>query len=398
MRLNNKLSQWQQAGLIDKHTVQNITEYEKSSSKPVVLWAAGGLGAFAIIVGIVSVVAANWLYMPDEVKLGIDLILCVLLAFAVFKTCLSAEATQEKLWLREILVIVYYGFTLASMALIGQIYQLGGSMAKLLLVWTIATVPLVLLARGKFVATIWVVGTAITYGLNIDAFNDFARYRLDLNRDTLETIIISLTLIGPLLFIYLSRVRWLLQHRPVYAEEISRYSWLVIVAAGFFAQFLWYERTTANDISTTVFVVSGVATALTAALIPALYKDTHRNTHLAMRVVLLTVFILGFAACWHSTSMNLVGALTNLAYLCILAWAALKIGSTPLFNVLTAVISIRILFIYFEVFGSMLQTGLGLIVGGILTLLLAWLWFKKSSNLAEKLTNAEQGSGGLHDE
>jgi len=398
MLLNRKLSQWQQAGLIDKHTVRNITEYERSSSKPIVLWAAGGLGAFAIIIGIVSVVAANWLHMPDEVKLGIDLALCAVLAIAVYKVCLSVETAQEKLWFREILVIIYYGFTLASMALIGQIYQLDGSIAKLLLVWTIATVPLVLLARGKFVAILWVVGAAITYGLNIDAFYEFAKHTLGFSRDTLETIVISLALIGPLLFIYLSRIRWLLQHRTVYAEEISRYSWLVIVTGGFFAQFLWYERNIINEISMTVFLVTGVATGITAILIPVLYNNNHANTHLAMRTVLLTVFILGFTACWHSSSMNVVGALTNLAYLCILAWASLKIGSTHLFNFLTAVISVRILFIYFEVFGSMMQTGLGLIVGGILTLLLAWVWFKKSSNLAEQLTTGEQAVGDSHDE
>ncbi len=398
MLLNRKLSQWQQAGLIDKHTLKNITEYERVSSKPVVLWAAGGLGAFAIVVGIVSVVAANWLHMPDEVKLGIDLALCAILAFAVYKACLSVEMAQEKLWLREMLVIIYYGFTLASMALIGQIYQLDVTMAKLLLVWTIATVPLVLLARGKFIGTLWVVAAAITYGLNIYAFSDFAMHKLDFSRDTLETIVISLALIGPLLFIYLSRIRWLLQHRPVYAEEISRYCWLVIVAGGFFAQFLWYARNAAYEISMTVFLITGVATGITAVLIPALYKNNHANTHLAMRIVLLSVFILGFTACWHSYSLNAVGALTNLAYLCILAWAALKINSTRLFNFLTAVISIRILFVYFEVFGSMMQTGVGLIIGGILTLLLAWLWFKKSGNLAVKLTTGEQAVGGSHDE
>ena len=395
MLLNRKLSQWQQAGLIDKQIVQNITEHERSSSKPIVLWAAGGLGAFAIIVGIVSVVAANWLHMSDEVKLGIDLALCAVLAYAVYKVCLSVETAQEKLWLREILVIIYYGFTLASMALIGQIYQLDGSIARLLLVWTITTVPLVLLARGKFVATLWVVGAAITYGMNISAFYEFAWHTLGYSRDTLETILISLALIGPLLFIYLSRIRWLQQHRPVYAEEISRYSWLVIVTVGFFTQFLWYESNTIYDVSTTVFLIIGVATGITAFLIPVLYNKSHATSHLAMRIVLLTVFILGVAACWHSSSMNLVGALTNLTYLCILAWASLKIGSTHLFNFLTAVISVRILFIYFEVFGSMMQTGLGLIIGGFLTLLLAWLWFKKSSNLAKQLTTGEQRGGGL---
>ena len=397
MRLNKKLSQWRQAGLIDKHTVQNITEYEKSSSKPVVLWAAGGVGAFAIIVGIVSVIAANWLYMPDEVKLGIDLVLCAALAFAVYRVSSNAEATQEKLWLREILVFVYYGFILASMALIGQTYQLGGSIATLLLVWTIVTIPLVLLARGKFVAMIWVVGAAITYGSNIFKPLDYASYPFGFSRETIEIIVYTLVLIGPLLFIYLSRIRWLVRHRPVFAEEMSRYSWVVIITGGFFAQVFWYASHVADEISTTVFLITGVATVLTAILVPVLYNNSHANTQLAMRVVLITVFLLGFTAIWHSDSLNLVGALTNIAYLCILAWAALQIGSTPLFNFVTAVISLRILFVYFEVFGSMMQTGLGLIIGGILTLVLAWLWFKKSGNLAKQLSSEVPAMGGAHD-
>jgi uncharacterized membrane protein len=392
MRLNKKLTKWLDARLIDERTVQSILAFEKSTSRPVALWAAGGLGAFAIIIGMVSVIAANWLQTPPELKLAIDLVLCAALAFAVYKVCKNTEVTQEKLWLREILVILYFGFTLASMALIGQTYQLGGSVAKLLLVWTIATLPLVLLARGKFIAVLWVVGTAITYGLNVDALYKYTTHTLDFDRHDMEILAISLYLIGPLLFIHLSRLPWLLQHRPVFAREVSRYSWLVILMAGFFAQFLWYGRNL-NYVPFAVFIFSGFATAATAYLVPVIYKDSSTDTHRVMRVILAVVFLLGFSACWHQSSLDVIGAFTNLAYLCVLAWATLKIGSTPLFNLMTAIISIRILFIYFEVFGSMLQTGLGLISGGLLTLLLAWLWFRKSNNLAEHLGT---GSGQIH--
>jgi len=397
MRLNKKLYQWQKAGLIDELTLRNITEYEQSSSKPIVLWAFGGVGAFAIITGIVSVVAANWLYTSDEVKLAINLTLCAFLAFAVYKTCLTDKGNHEKLWLREILVIVYYGFTLASMALIGQTYQLAGSLAKLFLVWTIATLPLVLLARGKFVVALWILGTAITYGLNIDSFHEFAISKFGFSKLDMEAFTISLALLGPLLFIYLSRIPWLLQHRPLYAEEISRYSWLVIVVGGFFTQFLWYENNIVGSIPNIVFCITGLATAITLFLMPMLYATSHASAQLAMRVVLGTTFLLGFTACWHTSSMNVVGALTNLIYLCILAWASLKISSAFLFNFLTAIISIRVLFVYFEVFGSMMQTGIGLIIGGVLTLLLAWLWFKKSNSFAEKIKSEGRISGGSYD-
>lgn len=195
---------------------------------------------------------------------------------------------------------------------------------------------------------------------------------------------LSVVLTAPLQFVYLSRLGWLSRNRPVFASAISRVSWLVIIVAGFFLQFLWYEGGVVDDIPRTVLVVTGAAVALTLYLIPALYRESSANTHLAMRVVLASVYVLGATACWHDSEMNVVGALTNLAYLCILAWAALKVGSTPMFNFFTAAISIRVLLIYFEVFGSMMQTGVGLIIGGMLTLLLAWLWLKKSSKLAEQ--------------
>ena len=99
-------------------------------------------------------------------------------------------------------------------------------------------------------------------------------------------------------------------------------------------------------------------------------------------MVLGVVLVLGVIGVWHTRSNELMGALSNLAYLCVLAWAAIKIRNTYLFNVFTAFICLRILVIYFEVFGSMMQTGLGLIVGGVLTLLISWWWFKRSNKLA----------------
>ena len=392
MRLERKLARWQKAGLIDEQVAQSISDYEASSSSPVVLWAAGGLGAFAIITGIVSVIAANWLHTPDEVKLGIDLILCAVLALVVYRVCVSVEATQEKLWLRETLVTVYYGFTLASMGLIGQTYQLGGSIAKLLLVWTIATIPLVLLARGRFIAVLWCIAAATTYGMNIEPLYEFVKDTLGFEQEMIEITLLSIVLTVPLQFVYLSRLGWLSRNRPVFATVISRVSWLAIIVAGFFLQFLWYESGVFNGFPIAVLVITGAAVAVTLFFIPALYRDSPANSHLAMRAVLASVYVLGATACWHDSELNVVGAFTNLVYLCILAWAALKIGSTPLFNFVTAAISIRILFVYFEVFGSMMQTGVGLIVGGLLTLLLAWLWLKKSSNLAQQL------AGGAIDE
>lgn len=385
MKLSKKLIEWQKENVIDSTTANRITQYEKKRSKPLILWAIGGLGAFTIIVGFVSIIAANWLHTPDWVKLSVDLVACLAIAVALYRSIDREGSNTEKLWMREVLVIFYYGFTLASMALIGQTYQLGGSLAKLFLIWTIATIPLALLGRGKFLAVLWLFGSATTYLLNVETLHDFIR-TLTNSRHLSMAIFVSLYLLGPLFFILISRVPWLVRERPVAASEISRFSWLAIIAFGWMCQFLWYEGAIYGygDVSGYVIAICFIATAAMVYFIPALYSDEHSDTHLSMRVVITTVFLLGSTAIWHQYNLALVGALTNLLYLCVLAWAALKIKSTTLFNAVTALICLRIVFIYFEVFGSMLETGIGLIIGGALTLSIAWWWFKRSDALAQQ--------------
>jgi uncharacterized membrane protein len=390
MRLVKKLNEWHQQGLIDNATVSNIVAYEQGASKPIALWAAGGIGALTIIIGLVSVVAANWAQTPDEVKLGVDLLIAVLIAFALFKVCTRQAQHEQFLWLREVLVITYYGFVLASMALIGQTYQLGGSIAKLLAVWTIVCLPLVLLGRGRILAALWVTGSALTWTFGLEEFYRFLTQSLGINKQWVEPAIVSLYLLAPVVFILLSRIPWLLRHRPLMADHISRWSWLAIVVLGFVFQFLWYERIY-DPMIPAVVVICSIAIGLLLWWIPTLYATYSPQSHLAMRGVLALVLILGVSGSWHSENRyELVGAITNLIYLCVLAWAALKIGAGGLFNLATAIIGIRILFVYFEIFGSMLETGLGLITGGALTLLFVWLWIKKSGSLANKINDQQR--------
>jgi len=199
MGLSKKLGEWQDAKLIDSTTAEKISDFEKQKAKPIALWAFGGLGAFAITLGLISVVASNWMHTPDWLKLTVDLVLCLIIALTLFRVISQNSTSSRSQWLREILVIFYYGFTLASMALIGQTYQLGGSIAKLLLVWTLVTIPIVLLGRGKFLTVLWIVGTSVSYALNLDVFNDFIRQFIYQNYIA-EALLASLYILSPFLF------------------------------------------------------------------------------------------------------------------------------------------------------------------------------------------------------
>lgn len=385
MKLMKKIKEWQRENVIDDVIAQRIVEYESSHSSSIALWAFGGMGAFAIIVGLISVIAANWSQVPDWMKLGVDLVACLAIAAALYWNVTRHDGHKEKLWVREMLVVLYYGFVLASMALIGQTYQLGGTVDRLLLVWTLVTIPLVLLARGRLIALLWFTATATTYLLNMNELYDLVKHRTGFDSQFIEPFVVSLYVLGPLVFLLISRVPWLVREREQVAEHMSRYSWLLIVIMGLLSQFLWYGNIGKRGIIDDLVAICFVATAAMIYFIPKLYASEARDTHKAMRVVLAVVFALGASAVLYRHRFELAGALTNLAFLFVLAWAAIKIRSIYLFNILTAFICLRIIIIYFEVFGSMLETGIGLIVGGVLTLLISWWWFKRSNRLALRL-------------
>jgi hypothetical protein len=77
----------------------------------------------------------------------------------------------------------------------------------------------------------------------------------------------------------------------------------------------------------------------------------------------------------------LVAALAFVGLWLLVALAAHRARRYWLMNLATAVIGGRILIVYFEVFGSLLDTGLGLVLGGALTLLLVWVWWRARRGL-----------------
>ena len=72
---DRKLDIWLEAGLIDPDTALRIRAYGADRSRPLGLWSLIGLGALAIGLGIVSLVAANWDEIPGMVRLSVHALL-----------------------------------------------------------------------------------------------------------------------------------------------------------------------------------------------------------------------------------------------------------------------------------------------------------------------------------
>ena len=70
-----KIAKWHEAGVIDAATRDRLLAYEAGHARPLALWAVWGIGALAIGLGFVSVVAANWEEIPGLLRLTVHLAL-----------------------------------------------------------------------------------------------------------------------------------------------------------------------------------------------------------------------------------------------------------------------------------------------------------------------------------
>ena len=111
----------------------------------------------------------------------------------------------------------------------------------------------------------------------------------------------------------------------------------------------------------------------------------------ALRALLVSVLVLAYFPLLLSPGdLDFLGAIAFvLLWLCV-AYVAHGIGDARLLNLATAVIGVRILIVYFEVFGSLFGTGIGLVIGGVLTLALVWLWIRLRHRFAPEQREGER--------
>ena len=367
MRLNRRLEAWIRAGIIDESTSDQIQAFEEAHKRPTALYALVGLGALAIGIGFVAIVAANWDAIPSAVKLGVDLLIGAVLAFGIERLL-----RRDGGWGAEALVMVYYLFVLASIGLIGQVYQLGSPLRVALGVWSLATLPLLFLARSRFAGGLWAAGLITTYVANAYEWIELAK---DADRPDLS---VSLGVALPVLILSLS---WMLRRS---SDKVSRtfqeVAWVTLAVGAFAGSFAWYAHIKSEHL-----VTWGAGVAIAFVAMPILLRGALFGKHAGLATASLIVFVMTIAAPLVVThgSLELVGGLVSLAVLGFFAFAAYSIGHRAAFSLLTAAIGIRMVTIYFEVFGSLMSTGVGMVTGGVLTLLVAWLWARTSSRLKD---------------
>jgi uncharacterized membrane protein len=370
MPLERQLKRWLAADLIDSDQAQRIAAFEKERGKPLFLYAIAGLGGLAIAIGIVSIVAANWDAIPGRVKVGVDLALVLTLGLAVVWLEEHGPA-----WAREVAIVVLYGLVMASIALVGQVYQLGGKAHEALALWSGLTALLMTRARSGFGAFVWLAGLQITYYTWLVWLGD--------KSDDMMALALGAAYLAPIVSIAIGRSAWVRSVRPALARVFEAVGWAEIVFCASLGTFAFYEDTADENWQWlwVPFVASAVVTGWLWTRIP----DSRWAR--PARWLLVTCLLLAYVPLVISPGdLDFIAALTFIGLWVLVAYTAHQVGLLNLLNLATAVIGIRILIVYFEVFGSLLGTGVGLVTGGMLTLGMVWLWVRKRREFARELT------------
>ncbi len=367
MNLEKKINSWLRAEIIDENIADKIRQFENKSSRIGVFLVLSGLGGLALGAGVIALVASNWELLPAWIKLAIDILVMAALSFGIVLT-----GVPSKQWQKETLIIVYYLIFLASIGLVGQVYQLGSPVYQGMVLWTLGSAPLVLMGVSRSLAMFWLVGILTTYVCVVEAFigNLEPLYK--------KEAIALFTFLPPFIFFIISSLSSFRRLKPQFVSvfEPASVTWVLIM--GFCSQFVWYQKISDQD----VLFWSPLALMAVTVVFAVFYKFELITSNIKFAVMLRIFLVVNsFLIClpWvlPRQAYDLVGVASHFVLCGILGWIAIKISHRKLFNWMSGLAGFRIVIVYFEVFGSLLETGFGLIATGIFILSFVWIFLKK---------------------
>lgn len=115
------------------------------------------IGAICIWVGVILIISSNWSEFPKFIKLLLSIMLPIV-SLSIWYFFMYIQTELKILW--NAFTLLGWVLIWATIALIGQTYNLDGTVGSLLLMWFILSLPLVFVFQLK---TLAVLSTALFY-------------------------------------------------------------------------------------------------------------------------------------------------------------------------------------------------------------------------------------------
>lgn len=379
INLPRRLEAWVEKGLINAAQAEAVLKFEKADAAPWAMYGMAGIGVTTILTGIVSLIAGNWEYLGDAAKLIGYFLLQAVLGFAFLRT-----ASKPGVWRESSLSLFAFGF-LAGIGLIAQVFHLSGDGWRALTLWLVITLPAVLQAEGRLFSNAWVL--VLIYTSWVWATSRQLQLPEGVRLSVAASIPMVLTGVG-----FLAE-RWI---KLPHAFRVAIRTWglaSMILAGTITANVLW-NFIDKNDYAKIVPYLAIPWSALIFATIASLLRGNQVSKALRISTAVLLLvwgvyvtmpFLINQTEVLSKIARQLVGAAGFIVVGALAAISAALGGFRKLYDLATLAIAGRLVCIYFEVFGTMASTGIGLIITGVFILGLARLWQKHRSRLAQWL-------------
>ena len=384
MGINRKLERWMKSDLLSESQVDQIIAFERERGGKRLFNGLLWVGSFTILIGILSIVAANWQVIPPYAKVIVHLMFNAGMAAGVY----IADKRGKEL-VREFCLVGLLGLSLTIIGLVGQVFQLNGSIAGALMLWAIITSPAMLVyGKTKISLLPWI--ASFIAGI-VGAMIEFVYPGL--NNDQGMVVTVGFYSFLPMLFILFARYSDGL-NRPMLQKIMTITGVVAIILGANLACQLWYTGDTFDDVLYYFFTVLLLATAAAGANFVKVYGD-FKTEELKQNVKLLLVGSFAASALsfmFLGVESSFLAAATFAVYWLYLGVVFQRMNMHGLVSLSLVMVAGRIYVVYLEVFGSLLQTGVGLIISGALLMGMAVAVHRLGKTLRTK-----QIMGGSHD-
>lgn len=164
--LKGEIAAWRAEGLVDEGTAARLlARYgrEGKSSWGIVL--AGVVGGFLVALGVIALVAANWEAFGRAARTALAVV--PVAACGALAAWAAAKGKTGAAWM-ETLGVLWLGAVAAGATIVAQTYQIGDSVAGLLLFISALGYPVLWATRGRVATVVWTVFALACVGVQCD--------------------------------------------------------------------------------------------------------------------------------------------------------------------------------------------------------------------------------------
>ncbi|MFM7404309.1 MAG: DUF2157 domain-containing protein [Erythrobacter sp.] len=381
-----KIAQWHEAGVIDAATRDRLTAYEAGHARPLLLWAVSGLGALAIGLGLVSVIAANWEDIPGLVRLSLHLgLIAGLLTVLFFR---EAKLAERSPWAVEALAFVIAALGLTFFGHLGQVYQTSSPLWQPLATWLVLFAPLLLLTGRSWPTALAVMGGSVWCAWEYAS----AHTRYGSEADVALSVWLGFVIALPVIFAPLASAMRARSQRPDFWRRLEQIALAYALAGGSLACGVAGvgEFNQSDPLTQLAFLLTCGALGLVAGAGVALLRPGVSG-RMGGAIIAGAAVVIPLAYAADKTTV--FAAMLFFALWAGIAAAALAAQWRGVFQMAVGVIALRLIILSFELAGSLLYSGFGLIASGLMILGVAWAAVRVAKRFAPPAdANAEDAA------